>query len=99
MQLLNTVSFVIEILRTLSEYLSRISLFSSISLLAIVMILEWGAGVFLLQGKEGNVRKERSFFLTEGHFNTKHPTEDGRVFSYGRFTPHTILEDLHLKPL
>ena len=97
MQFLNTVSFAIEILRTLPGYLSRISIFSSSSsLLAIVMILERG---LLLQGKEDySVRKERSFFLTEGRFNTKHPTEDVRVFSYGRFTPHTLLEDIHLKP-
>lgn len=69
---------------------------SSSSLLDIVMILEKG---LLLQDKEDySVRKERSFFLTKGRFNTKHPTEDERVFSYGRFTPHTLLEDLHLKP-
>lgn len=54
----------------------------------------------LLQGrKDYNVRKERSFLLSEGHFNTKHGSEDKRIFSYGRFTPHTLLENLHLKGL
>lgn len=98
MQSLNTVSFVTEILRTLPGYLSRISIFFSFnSVLIIAMVL--GKAVLLQGRKDYNVRKERSFLLSEGHFITKHGSEDERVFSYGRFTPHTLLENLHLKGL